>query len=56
VRIQELRSEQVDCSSLMAKPDANSPDAYRFDIRLRGGNETVLFDAQEGARPCGRRV
>jgi protocatechuate 3,4-dioxygenase alpha subunit len=31
--------------TLMAKPDAKSPNVYRFDIRLQGANETVFFDA-----------
>ena len=31
--------------TLMAKPDPGKPGLYRFDIRLRGANETVFFDA-----------
>lgn len=31
--------------TLMAKPDANDPRVYRFDIRLQGAEETVFFDA-----------
>jgi protocatechuate 3,4-dioxygenase, alpha subunit len=32
-------------NTLMAKPDAGSPNVFRFDIRLQGGDETVFFDA-----------
>jgi protocatechuate 3,4-dioxygenase alpha subunit len=32
--------------TLMAKPDPKSPDVWRFDIRVQGGDdETVFFDA-----------
>jgi protocatechuate 3,4-dioxygenase alpha subunit len=31
--------------TLLAKPDAANPRLYRLDIRLRGPNETVFFDA-----------
>ena len=31
-------------STLLAKPVSNQPNAWRFDIRLQGGSETVFFD------------
>ena len=31
--------------TLMAKLDPNTPNLFRFDIRLQGANETVFFDA-----------
>lgn len=31
--------------TLIAKPDGMTPDAWQFDIRLQGGQETVFFDA-----------
>jgi len=30
--------------TLLAQPDASRPNAWQFDIRLRGDNETVFFD------------
>jgi protocatechuate 3,4-dioxygenase, alpha subunit len=31
-------------STLFARPDALSPNAYRWDIVLQGPHETVFFD------------
>ncbi len=31
--------------TLLAKPDAKTPNVFRFDIRLQGAGETVFFDA-----------
>jgi protocatechuate 3,4-dioxygenase, alpha subunit len=31
--------------TLMAKPDANNPAHFRFDIRIQGPAETIFFDA-----------
>jgi protocatechuate 3,4-dioxygenase alpha subunit len=32
-------------ATLTARPDANAPGVFRFDIRLQGADETVFFDA-----------
>jgi protocatechuate 3,4-dioxygenase alpha subunit len=31
-------------NTLFAQPDSSRPDAWRFDVRLQGDEETVFFD------------